>query len=356
MKKTYNYLVLLFFISINALISCSLGPLTGFLKIDVVEDSNSFANMLEKQKAVLSEDKNKFEDHLRITKSRVQAATNESGALKEKTKSAVGLEREFFQQKLLIVNQSYQVLTEIEQVLQRIITLVESHIKLLQEYKQDPEFKSKNLKVPIKSLYLFSDLQKINDRMVQYDTELKELEEKAKKITDDVSNRQKIQSIARQEYAEKKKQQAEFSVQASRSTDDVLAGDSFTIQQRGELLDEEEKLFGYKRELADAYLRESEEKRNILVDFQIKTTRLQLQILKDEYERVKRLFQVDEQYKTHVENELERERQESTARQKKYKESIEGLDVVTKYSLNEELITYKQQFSLSDSDINNIAQ
>lgn len=330
-------------------ISGALGPFSSLLRINTnLDDKNNFNALLERQLSILQEEKTKLEENQSQIKAKLDSTNAEINSVKEKIKHASGVLKEFLSQKLLINNQSYQTLTEIEQIGSQIVLIIDSHSKILQEYKQDPEFKTKNLKLPNKSLYLFNDMQKINDLMGNYENELKDLEEKSKKITTDLSNRQKSQAMARQEYAEKKKQQEEFSAKTAIELSNIR--DSFTTAQRADLLDDEEKLYRYKKELADMRVKEVEHKRNFLVDAQIKITRLQLLILKDEYERIKHLFKVDEKYLRNSELELEQIRAESTSREKKFKDTIEGLDIA-KVSLEEELNKYKSQFNLSNSDI-----
>lgn len=327
-------------------------PFSSLLKINnSLEDKNNFNALLERQLSILSEEKNKLEENQAQIKSRLEATNTEITSIKEKSRNSSGALKDFLNQKLLINNQIYQTLTEIEQTTSQIILLIDSHSKILQEYKQDPEFKNKGLKLPNKSLYLFSDMQRINDLMGSYENELKELEEKAKKIGIDLSNRQKAQAMARQEYAEKKKQQEEFSGKSAVELSSVR--DNFTTAQRAELLDDEEKLYRYKKELSDIRVKEIEHKRNFLIDAQIKLTKLQLQILKDEYERIKHLFKVDEKYLKNSELELEQIRAESTSKEKKFKDTIEGLDIA-KIGLEEEINKYKSQFNLSANEIQSI--
>jgi small-conductance mechanosensitive channel len=344
MNKKLSFLSLFFLVYAGS-ITASLGPLTGLLKLDLIEEKNNFSALLEKQLALLQDDKNRIEETQAKIKSKLESTNNEITTVKDKLKTATGSERDFLNQKLPLVNQRYQVITEIEQALQQIITLIDTHSKVLQEYKQDPEFKNKNLRLPIKSLYLFSDMQKINDLIGVYENELKELEDKAKKVAIDLENRQKSQLLVRQEYSEKKKQQEEFSGKS-----EGFARYHLTPAQRGDLLDEEEQLFKYKKDLADLRVKEVELRRNFLLDTQIKITKLQLQILRDEYEKIKKLFQVDEKYLRQSEAELEQARQDSALKQRKYKDAIEGLELA-KINLQEDLNTHKSQFNLSLNDI-----
>ncbi len=357
-NRTLHYLIGILTVCQISTFQGSLGPLSGLLKLDAFEESNSFTSMLEKQLALLQEDKIRLEERQANLKNRQETLNHSISELKERLKKAAEADREFISQKLLILNQNYQVVLEIEQIINHMIAVSANHAKLLQEYKQDPEFKSKNLRLPIKSLYTLHDMLKVYDLFLHYQGELKELVDRSKKVAVDLTNRQRAQALARQEYNEKKKHQEEFSSKMLQASDDEIGDDDSTIlsiQHQAELLDEEEKLYRSKMELADVRVKEIEQKRNFLVDLQIKTTKIQLNILREEYERIKGLFQVDEKLKRQAEADLEHERQESAIKQKKYKETIEGLDIA-KDSLEQELHNFSQQFNLSSADINTLTE
>lgn len=349
MKKKL-FLGLLIIASTPIPVHSSLGPLTSFIpKFDSFEEINNFSLRLEKQLAALSEDKNKIEAQQATLKLKAEQLNKDILQLKVKVQGLDNGEKNFYAKKLTIINQTYQTVTEMEQLIQQIINLIDMHTKLLQEYKQDPEFRHKNLTLPPKSLYTFADLQKINDLMLTYEGELKELDEKAKKIQQDIATREKALTIASQEYAEKKKAQEEFSIKAQEESQGL------SLSQKAELIDDEEELYRYKKELTQLRLKEVEQRRNLLIDTQIKTVRLQLNILKKEYEDVKSRLQVDEKYKNQVDVDYKKEEQEFQARRKKFREHIEGLDTA-RTSLEEKLNDYKKQFNISPDDLESIKQ
>lgn len=328
----------------------SLGPLTSLIpKIDSFEEINNFSLRLEKQLSALSEDRSKLEIQQAALKIKAEKLAKDIQKLKLKNGAEEVDDQKFKAQKLAILNQTNQTIIEMEQLIQQIMSLIEMHATLLQEYRQDPEFRNKNLRLASKSLYTFADLQKINDLVIQHEAELKDLEEKAKKIQQDLSVREKALALANQEYNEKKKAQEEFKTKGQE------ASGGLSLSQQAKLIDAEEELYKDKLELARLRLKEVEQKRNLLIDSQIKTARLQLAILKREYEDVKSRLQIDEKYKNQVESDFAKEEQEFEQRRKKYKEHIDGLEAA-RTTLEEQVNSLKKQFAISPDDFAAIKQ
>lgn len=346
MKKI---VILLTLSLMSGLSAVSLGPLDSFFpKIDSFEEFNNFALRLEKQLTALTEDRTRLEAQEAALKVKAEKLNSDILRMKAKTAEGSADEQRFKTQKLALLNQTNQTVTEMEQIIRQIISVLDTHTALLEEYRKDPEFKNKNLRLQTKSLYTFTDLQKINDLMMSQETELKDLEERAKKIQQDLTAREKALVIAGQEYAEKKKAQEEFKIRGQE------AGGLTPVQQ-GKLIDMEEELYKEKLELAKLRLKEVEQKRNLLIDSQIKTSRLQLAIVKQEYEDIKDRLQVDEKYKKQVETEYSKDEQELEAKRKRYKEHVEALDS-SRQSLEEQLTALKKQSNISNEDFDLIKQ
>jgi len=74
-------------------------------------------------------------------------------SFKERAQRLRGVELEYANQRLIIANKMVQVLAEAVQTYQELKETIDAHIKLLQEYKADPEFKKKGFLPDQKSLY-----------------------------------------------------------------------------------------------------------------------------------------------------------------------------------------------------------
>ena len=255
MKRQYK--LILFSIFFCGASLHALGPLTTFFTQEW-EEVKSFTKQVEKNIEELQKRKAEVEENLASFKPSLESIQKSSASLKERVQRARNSEFEFITQQLAITNKTVQVLSEIGQVGQELLTTLDAHIKLLQEYKQDPEFKNKGFQPEQKSIYSIDDFQKINSIMLAYDGELKALESRLKKITLDYDALKKNQVLAQQEYEEKKREQKELKTKDV--PEDRLERKKLTLKQRGELLDAEERLLGYKKDLASLKLMEADQR------------------------------------------------------------------------------------------------
>ncbi|MBA3954631.1 mechanosensitive ion channel [Candidatus Dependentiae bacterium] len=338
MNKRYSSISILVLI-FSFYAQAALGPFSSLFKI---ESPTSFAESIKKDSDRLQKEKSSFEEKMLSFKVQSDQARLQANTLKQKIKTAKGAEAEFVQQKSTIIAQETQVLDDTERACQNIITTIDAHSKLLQEYQQDPEFKNKNIALPDKSLYSFEDLQKIHDLFLNYEGDLGALEEKLKKAAIDLENRKKNQSLARQEYEDKKRDQKEFKSENSPKS-------GLSLVQMGELLDEQEKLARYKQDLADERIIEINYKIK-LVEEQIKITQLQLEIIEKEYNRIKREIIIDDKDVQAADLFLKQQIQESSKIQEENAQHIGGLDIL-KENEEHQIAQYKQQYTLSDADV-----
>ena len=240
MKKSNIFLILA--VAIQAVnIKSDLNMLVPFLPGDKTEVVN-FADTIEKRLKSLEADKVNLVTKEQIA-ARIESLNNEIVSLREKNRYSTSYEQQdFLQKKISIYNQKYQILIELDQVQQQCVNILDEHIKLLLEYKDDPDFK--NLKVPLKAYYTFDDLQELSARRFEYEERLASLEEKKQANLVDLNNRKKAQVIVTQEYKERKKQQEDF---ASKLRKGSSSGSKMHLQDQGVLLDEQEKLWAIKK-------------------------------------------------------------------------------------------------------------
>jgi small-conductance mechanosensitive channel len=324
-----------------------LGPLSSLFNFDPFSSTpHTFAMQVEKSIEALQKKKSEQLQAQAFAKTALEQESTRLAVLKEKVQRLRGNEFEFASQKITILTKIVQVLTELVEVHGTIIATLDAHIRLLQEYKQDPEFKNKDLRIPPKSIYSIDDLQKVTDLSLQYTDKLKDLEERLKKISQDNENLKKIYQLARQEYEEKKKEQRELK---SKAPSEDAEKRKFSVKQQGELLDEEEKLLKYKLDLAELRLKETDYKASFIEE-QIKITRLQLDIIEKEYEHIKRELRIDKKDIQAAELALKAQIQESTRLQEEYTKRIESLQLLKQNELNQ-IEQLKKHFNLSDADV-----
>ena len=181
----------------------ALGPLTAFFN-EEWNTPQSFSKQVEKNIDDLQKQKMNVGVSQDATKAALEQTQKSISSLKERTQRVRSTELDYVNQQLGIANKMAQVLAELVQVYQALKDTLDAHIKLLQEYKEDPEFKQKGLQPEQKSIYSIDDYQKISTMTLTQENELKNLEERLKKITADNETLKKNLELARHEYADKK--------------------------------------------------------------------------------------------------------------------------------------------------------
>ncbi|MCL4361465.1 mechanosensitive ion channel [Candidatus Dependentiae bacterium] len=313
--KLHKFLFIAFFIFYN-----SLGSLGPFIPEKGIQPQNVLANSIQNQLKGLEDDKKNLINKEQISK-RLDLISSQIISVKDKLRFAVGTQQDFLQKKLSILNQQYQTSIELEQSLNQVLSVIDEHTKLLNEYKEDPEFKK--FKIPAKAYYLFNEeLQELAKKRFEHEEKITNFEEKKQNILVDLNNRKKAQSILIQEYKEKRRQQEEFATKSSRYASYETQG--FSLREQGELLDDQEKLLSFKKELTDMRVKETELK-EVFIKFQLDLTTQQFEVINNEYERIKRLIRIDDNFLTQALNALERKRQESLAIQERNQEKIRVL-------------------------------
>ncbi|CDK30906.1 mechanosensitive ion channel domain-containing protein [Candidatus Babela massiliensis] len=328
----------------------SLGKLFNLdqFNLDQLTQTKTFSAQIDKEIEGLKKRRVDQIDLYNLRKPEIESLKSSIDSFKEKIKSPAELDDEFSGRYLMILNQSAQTLSEVHHVHQQIINIIDNNIKLLQEFKLDPEFKSRSLRLASKSIYSIEDLQKINDILLQYDNKIKNIDEKIKRVSSDIEQLRKNFNLAKQEYEEKKKEQKEF------KADEEGADSKFTVGQKAQLLDEEEKLLRYKKDLAEFKLKELEQKRH-LFDTELRTSKIQLEIIIDEYERVKNELCIDEKDLKKFEETLKNQIQELAKNQESATKKISALDLVKNAQMRR-MTELKRKYKLSESNINNIKE
>lgn len=345
-KKVLSILILPF-ITVNIL-SASLGPFTRIFKLDVdqIARENGFAEQVQKEIEGLEKKKTELEQSQAEYKSEYEKTQNQLDLLREKEKEEIPeTEKEFRTKHLIILNQITQTLSEINQVYKQIINSINENIRILKEFKEDPEFKNKNLYLPPKSIYSIDDLQKANDLILQRDQKIRTIDDQLDKTQSDLENRKKTLSLANQELEEKKKEQKELKKKNSQEKDEQ----KLTIKQQAEILDLEEKLLQLKKDLAKLRVQETVQKIH-LIETELRITKLQKEILEKEYDRIKQELRIEEKDLKQSEEILKNQIQESTKKQEEANKQLEALDA-SKLKIQNQINQLKENYNVSDADL-----
>ncbi len=324
----------------------ALGPFTALFNQEW-DTAYSFTKQVEKNIEDLQKRRAEGGAQQAAYKSVADSIQKRIASFKERAQRVRNTELEYVNQELAIANKTAQVLAEIGQEYQDLKTTLDAHIKLLQDYKADPEFKNKGFQPEQKSIYSIDDFQKINSIVLKYDSELKGLEDRLKKITADYDTLKKNLALARQEYEEKKKEQKEL--KSKDIAEERPERRKMSLKQRGELLDAEERLLGFKKELAELKLKAADERAQF-IEQNIKITKLQLEVLENEADHVRKELRIDKKDLTVAQMALKNQVSESTRLQEDYAKRIESLNLLRQSELNQ-INQLKQRYGVTESDL-----
>lgn len=322
----------LFFIGVISVFPAyALGPFSALFsqEWDTVQ---SFSKQVENHIEELKKRKASAIEQQATYKAQLDAKQKSISSLKERSQRARNSEAEFINQELLLANKSAQVLTEIVQTYQELKDDIDAHIKLLQEYKADPEFKNKGFQIEQKSIYSIDDFQKVNTLLLSNQNDLTTLEERLKKISADYDTLKKNLALARQEYEEKKKEQKEL--KSRDSIEERAERRKMTLKQRGELLDAEEHLLGFRKDLADLKIKEANQRAQF-IEQNIKIARLQIEMLDEEVEQIRKELRIDKKDLVAAQNALKQQLVESSRLQEDFAKRIESLNLLKQGELNQ---------------------
>lgn len=357
-NKIYNKNKKLFFI-LNLAFSCSinyinsLGSLPKLFNLQNKEELfTTFDDTINRQLKILLDNKEKAKKTENFQK-KLEEINEKTSEIKKRLSEATNAEsKQFLQEKLSSLNQQYQALSEVEQVNHQIIQIIDSHMRLLCQYKQDPDFSKKNLRLEPKRIYTFNEVQKVYNKILDIEKELKDLEAKKKKSLEDLSNREKSLNIAKQKYQETKKQKENTTTQ-SQPEEKEENQVKLTAEDQADLMDQEDILLKYKKELAQQKVQEIKQRVSLL-ESEISTHKIELQILQNEYERIKGLVKVNEKEKEKAQHKLEELRQETSKKLKEFKEKIGAL-LIAQDSLEEQIEQYKEQYNINEAELHKIS-
>ena len=314
------------------------------------EVGQTFSQTVEKTISDLEKRKIVSQDLLGTYKAELDAAQKNVARSKGELHLVHGIERDFTGQKIDILNKTIQILSELVLVIQDIQDIKTLHIKMLEEYKEDPEFTKKGFQLEPKSIYSIEDFQKITSLVIRFDNELKILRDRLEKSTTDSQSLRETLRLVTQELNEKQQEQADIKEQVP---DIRLERKKFSLKQRGTLLDLEERQLSFQQALAEAHSAKADAQAQ-LMELEIRLTTLKLDLLKKQEDQVRRELRIDRKDIDSAEAELKKQIEESTEAQKKLNERIEG---ITRQSqeIREKIDALKKKYSLTDIQLEELS-
>lgn len=338
-----------FFIVIISSINLNFGSFISLLNFDKIEQA-TFEKQIDKLIEGLQKRKADQEDSLTQYKQFLDQLQTNLTSLRATAKSLKGAEQAFTNKIIAVDNEAVQVLTEIEQVEQQLLITINTHIKLLQDHKLDPEFKNKNIHVASKSIYSIDDLDRAYDMVLGFNSDITRFQERVKKNFADLENRKKSLELLKQEHEEKNKEQKDL--KNIINIEEKFQNSELTFKQTVELVDEQEKLVSLKVDLAKLRIQEIDQKLQ-LINAQVQITQLQLNIANKEYNKIKGELRIEQKDLEKSDLSVKKILQEYANKQAILNKKIDQLNTLNNKDIAE-IEDYKQKFKLSNSEFESI--
>lgn len=293
---------------------------------------------LEKLQDVAAQEKQKsIQENLnQINKTIIQIKTD--------LKDATGPEQEFLNKKMSVLNEQYQTLLNIQFTVKEVVSTLEQHIKMLQEYQKDPGHKS--LVLEPRAVYSYDDVQQALKNVFNQEEKIKRLSVLKKDEAVELQNREKKLAAATKAYQDKKKEQEEF---AAKVDSGAANNKELSFKQKGELLDLEEQLALYQKQLAEQRIQATTRKiASINTNIALENERLT--ILKQNLVRAKAGLRIAESEVAEMKEKLEKKKQQSLQVKESLYEEIKRLSG-TRDKVRKELEGLRKKYKLDKEDV-----
>lgn len=250
--------------------------------------------------------------------------------------------QQFLSKKLSLLSRQHTVLIEWEGSIQKILGTIDQLVTLLQEQESNESQQAE------KAVYSFEDVLGAEQKVVETNTHLVETENQRLLMSDDVMQRKKALAVADEEYEAKRIEKEQFSTVVSTS----VVSDGLSPAQQGELLDLEERLAWYKKELAGSKVQEAEYAVEH-TDIQIAHDKAQLAAFKKTFSRIKKSARVTADYVETVEKALDQKRQATVVVRERLHEKLRGISELES-KLQRDIKEEQERLNISVADLAHI--
>jgi small-conductance mechanosensitive channel len=249
---------------------------------------------------------------------------------------AKDLDIPFYDRKLGLLQEIQQTIFTIQLMYKQIATLLQQHIQLLEEVLKDPTFQTYISESH--AFYNVQDLQRVMGKISDQDVLVASLKIQRSDISSEVANKKKKFETMLQLYKEKKQEQDEFSGKP------IALDAQFDFKQQGELLDLDEKLLGYERDLAQLRLQEIKAK-NAFLETSYLIESEKLSVIKSNFARVKQSLRVEAEDVQQGRESIEKKKQESLTKRNNL------VDVINTLTLQNDKAKERYDFAIDHFSI-----
>lgn len=244
----------------------------------------------------------------------------------------------FLNNKLALLNDLYQILKDIPLEWEKVVGDINSTIKQLSEYLDDPNlqvYKDDLLKGKV--VYSFEEFQQLHQQLGAQEKRVADLDQKLKNAYLGLEGRKQAAAATIETY---KRKQQEFEQRGKSKTSLI-----FDAQQRDELWNLEEQLFRYKKQLDELRIQEFEYKIELLKTKQF-IARLRRDVLKEVVRQIKSSIRISEADVAFAKDELAKKKQQAFVVKNRYRQEIDKLAAMQK-SQEQSLDTISKQYNIS---------
>jgi len=231
---------------------------------------------------------------------------------------------EFLNTKVALLNETYQTLKEIQSLRKQKISLIDNHIKSLENYLKDTKQTEyiKEYRIERK-FYSFDDLQNLHQMILSQEQRIESLGQQLKNAQVEFENRDQAASAAKESYTKKKKELDDFLKEPEKAaTPDYMF--AFNTKQKVEILTLQENLYNLKNQLEQLKLKETAYKVG-LVETKIFIEKAKLKIIQTAAKNIKSTIRIAESDISTDKTKFEKKKRESFKAKEKYRRNIEAL-------------------------------
>ncbi len=237
---------------------------------------------------------------------------NEIGVVNKKSEHSP--ENDFLKQKLLLLNDSYQVFKDLKREREKTIGVLDDLLKQLQEFLQDPEGSSfiREQKLTERPYYSFEDLQRINASILDQEKRISTFQDQEKHLKTELENRKRAAATTVQAFKNKQEQS---------SSSKITNLDAHQVKEVSEL---EERFYTYKKTLDEIRITEIGFKIE-LIELELSMARSHLTLLKDYLRSIKPAVRVSEADIIYAKEEFGKATNKSRIVKEQYRSEIDHL-------------------------------
>lgn len=218
---------------------------------DVQKREHALDSLKHEKERLLSSEDSKQELN------RVQQDLNKTNELissyKQKLATASEAEKDYYNTVLNVLNETVQILLDLQLLRQKIAQTLDTHISFIEGYLKDPTFKS--MRTEVSAVYSFSDLQRLHHDLQNLKENLKQQKDQLEVAKKELEEARQEATLIAKDLKEKERERAAFTDGGRLGT--VLPEEGgWGVAEEARLLDLEIKMLAIKKDWAELTIKD----------------------------------------------------------------------------------------------------